>query len=203
MKGLPVGVYPNGRGFAARITRQGTIKYLGTFDTAEEAGEVYQRKKVSFSPTRPGQVPLWDIQGEITAWTTVSPEDYAFLLSYRWHCHRGYASHSDAFGDLRMHKLIATRMGLSISSEESIDHKNRPKLDNRRENLRIVNQTTQCRNQCKQKNNTSGFIGVCFHKSSQVRSGMRTLDLIGRENILAVSTLLKRPPAPEICLSVL
>lgn len=45
-----------------------------------------------------------------------------------------------------------------------IDHINGIKSDNRIENLRVVSNTTNCRNQSKPKSNTSGWLGVSWHK---------------------------------------
>lgn len=38
------GVFPNGSGFMARISKDGIKKYLGTFRTVEEASEVYEKE---------------------------------------------------------------------------------------------------------------------------------------------------------------
>lgn len=46
----------------------------------------------------------------------------------------------------------------------TVDHINRDPLDNRKSNLRIVNQTIQNINHKKQKNNKSGVIGVSLEK---------------------------------------
>lgn len=42
---LPTGVFKNKKRFMARIRVNGQIKYLGTFDTPEEASAVYQKEK--------------------------------------------------------------------------------------------------------------------------------------------------------------
>ena len=48
--------------------------------------------------------------------------------------------------------------------EDQIDHINGNPSDNRIENLRIVNNKKNCRNQSTPKNNTSGYIGVTWSK---------------------------------------
>jgi hypothetical protein len=55
---------------------------------------------------------------------------------------------------VRMHRLIAGE------SAPKVDHENRNGLDNRRENLRFGTDSQHSTNQDKQRNNTSGFIGV-------------------------------------------
>ena len=51
--------------------------------------------------------------------------------------------------------------------EDQIDHINGSTKDNRLENLRVVSYRENARNQKIPKNNTSGTIGVCFHKRGQ------------------------------------
>jgi len=45
-----------------------------------------------------------------------------------------------------------------------IDHRNGIKADNRIDNLREATEAENCQNKGKQKNNTSGYTGVSFHK---------------------------------------
>lgn len=47
----------------------------------------------------------------------------------------------------------------------NIDHINQIRDDNRIENLRVVTQIENCKNQVKRKNNTSGVTGVYFDKA--------------------------------------
>ena len=51
--------------------------------------------------------------------------------------------------------------------EDQIDHINGSKKDNRLENLRVVSYRENARNQKIPKNNTSGTVGVSFHKRDQ------------------------------------
>lgn len=61
-----------------------------------------------------------------------------------------------------------------------VDHKNGNTLDNRKENLRICTKSENMRNRGKQKNNTSGFKGVSFHKT---RKKWRATLMIFRKNV--------------------
>lgn len=47
---------------------------------------------------------------------------------------------------------------------EQIDHINRAKADNRIANLRLATASENSRNGSKRRNNTSGFVGVCWDK---------------------------------------
>ena len=61
-----------------------------------------------------------------------------------------------------MHRVIAERMGLDLSSGV-VDHINGDTLDNRRENLRVVSRSDSVRNQSgTSKANKSGTPGVTF-----------------------------------------
>ena len=51
---------------------------------------------------------------------------------------------------------------------EFVDHINGNTLDNRKENLRICSSKQNSRNSKKNKNNSSGFKGVAWHKSKKV-----------------------------------
>lgn len=60
------------------------------------------------------------------------------------------------------------------------DHRDRNELNNRKYNLRIATNQDNARNHNKQRNNTSGFIGVCFHKT---HCTWRAYIMINKKNI--------------------
>lgn len=62
----------------------------------------------------------------------VSPEDYPMLMRYSWHYRDGYAITKIKGKEVRMHRLV---MG-TTDPDVIVDHINRDRLDNRRENLR-------------------------------------------------------------------
>lgn len=63
--------------------------------------------------------------------------------------------------NIRMHSDV---MGLLYGDKRTVDHINHDTLDNRRQNLRIANQSEQSRNTRLSKANTSGVKGVSFNK---------------------------------------
>ena len=61
-----------------------------------------------------------------------------------------------------LQRVLAERAGFNLDHE--IDHKNRNKLDNRRENLRPATRTQNCQNTVEHSNSTTGFKGVNYRK---------------------------------------
>jgi hypothetical protein len=108
------------------------------------------------------EVPL--TQGYIAL---VDDDDYEELSKYKWYfTASGYAAR-DARNTKRttgrcvyMHKQL-------IPSDEKVDHINRNKLDNRKENLRPATNALNLQNREKQINNTSGYKGVSWSKVSE------------------------------------
>ena len=105
-------------------------------------------------------------------YTTVDDCDYEYLLGFSWHYHAysrkgGYASYTtphDSSGKqytVKMHHLIADRMGVT-RDEKKVDHADGNQLNNCRYNLRLATQSQNLANRGLDKNNTSGYKGVCF-----------------------------------------
>lgn len=114
----------------------------------------------------------------------VDDEDFERLKAFRWHakvCNGTcYAIRSERVGGrmktVPMHREIFGAEGMRV------DHRNRNGLDNRRENLRHANASQNGINRGPQKNNTSGFKGVCFDKSvgkwlSKIKKNGRAINL--------------------------
>ncbi|AUM66407.1 HNH endonuclease [Brevibacillus laterosporus] len=96
--------------------------------------------------------------------------DYKSLSRYKWHyVSSGYAGRSihhkgtGAKSFILMHrKIVKAPVG------KVVDHINGNKLDNRRSNLRIVDQTkNQANRQHLNRNNKSGFRGVSWSKAAE------------------------------------
>lgn len=71
----------------------------------------------------------------------VDNEDYWFLRRFKWYFDGNYAYMQRSGKNIAMHRLITM-----VSDGFVIDHKNRDKLDNRKDNLRICSHRDNNRN---------------------------------------------------------
>lgn len=104
----------------------------------------------------------------------VSPIDHADISRLWWHMAGGkgrvgrYAVNASAG---YMHRLVALRMGLldDAPAGAEVDHINGDKLDNRRENLRLLRRPENMRNPADKlrSTNTSGYRGVSYVRSRE------------------------------------
>ncbi len=86
----------------------------------------------------------------------VDDKDYEWLNQWKWRCHpKGYATRTVGKTGILMHRLI-----MDASKHVQIDHINRNKLDNRRNNLRFCNNSENHFNRTITKRSTSGVKGV-------------------------------------------
>lgn len=101
----------------------------------------------------------------------VSEEDLPLISQYSWHLtSTGYLASrckKDAPVGKPKQLIYMHRLIMMPPKELEVDHINRDKLDNRRENLRFATRSTNCLNIGIQKNNTSGVTGVSFCKTRQ------------------------------------
>lgn len=94
----------------------------------------------------------------------VSAEDYDYLRQFYWHySKRGYACARINDKLVLMHRLILKRkLNIEITPKEQCDHINHDRLDNTRENLRLVTNQQNCFNVSKTKRKCSSkYKGVC------------------------------------------
>src|SRR3990167_1012358 len=90
----------------------------------------------------------------------VDDTDYDLLSKYSWCLHtKRYACSRINGKVILMHIFL-----LGKQKGKEIDHINRNKLDNRRENLRFVTRSINCFNVDIDKANKSGFKGVSWDK---------------------------------------
>lgn len=106
---------------------------------------------------------------EIKEYTLVSKEDYAHLEKFKWY--------KDVYGYIKsridnktwvLHRYIMIELleYKNLTRKDFIDHINTNKLDNRRENLRILNAKDNNRNKTKRKNTSSKYLGVIKRKTN-------------------------------------
>jgi hypothetical protein len=99
----------------------------------------------------------------------VDDEDYERLSQYKWYASKGwntFYANRDIWnsGDkisIPMHREI---LNLQYHDKKFVDHINQDGLDNRKKNLRIATKATNAHNSKLQRNNTSGYRGVVWHK---------------------------------------
>lgn len=99
----------------------------------------------------------------------VDDEDYEYLNQFSWHLGlNGYAYRNLNINNTQekfyMHHEIANRMNLQLEWGEEIDHKDRNRLNCRRENLRAASFNQSKMNTTKRRNTSSQYKGVCWNK---------------------------------------
>ena len=104
-------------------------------------------------------------------YATVDDCDYDFLKLWRWSYdargETGYATRGTRCNGksrtVYMHRIVAKRMGLRITRKD-VDHIDRNRSNNCRQNLRIATRGQNLSNRPLNRNNTSGFRGVTWDK---------------------------------------
>lgn len=107
----------------------------------------------------------------------IDKEDYDIVKQFCWRIsNSGYIITNIRVGEKRysveLHRLLINNFPYTINNNKdirlAIDHINRNKLDNRRENLRIVDSHLNSFNSKIPKSNSSGVIGVYWHRKNEV-----------------------------------
>lgn len=94
----------------------------------------------------------------------VSDEDWLWLIAYSWSDNGdGYPQARVDSKVQRMHKLVAAKIGIL----GRVDHKDRNKANNQRENLRAATQSQNIANSSLRKDSVSGFKGVTWAAREQ------------------------------------
>ena len=116
------------------------------------------------------EIPLRRREGSLAAVALIDVADYEFLMQWTWRLSDGYARRS-GWQDGKYRKIYMHRqlLGLEPGDRRQGDHKNRDRLDNRRENLRIAERAEKDNGQnCpSQAGSTSQYRGVSWHKRDQ------------------------------------
>jgi hypothetical protein len=97
----------------------------------------------------------------------VSDEDYDYVNQWKWCFHRsGYAVRTARVEGkqktLSMHRVILERDN-PIPEGKQVDHINMNRIDNRRENLRVVTDSQNKMNKKSTASSTSKYKGVSWH----------------------------------------
>jgi hypothetical protein len=108
--------------------------------------------------------------GSIRARAEVDPTDVIWLAQFNWcvgpggYAARGF-THNGKIRTMFMHRQI---LGLSLDDPRRVDHINRNNLDNRRENLRLVDNAKNAQNRSASGNvgSKSKYRGVTWHKGT-------------------------------------
>lgn len=107
--------------------------------------------------------------GSVRAYALVDEDCYDALARYRWHFARGYAQRLSLVSEdglprrrIAMHRQV---LGLPAGDRRHVDHINRDRLDNRRENLRFSNAAENRQNQSA-RGAASKFRGVIWDKGT-------------------------------------
>lgn len=108
------------------------------------------------------EVVLYNKKCKEIARTIIDTEDVEKIKKYKWHlAYRGYVKTNLNGTQVGIQHIV---LGMQSNRKIQIDHKNRDPLFNRKTNLRACTQTENLWNSKKQKNNTSGYTGVYWHK---------------------------------------
>ncbi len=115
-------------------------------------------------------IPLRNRAKSIVAFTIVSEDDFIILNKYKWSKDRdGYVVGNNNNKNWKLHRFIMINiLNNNIDSKTKIDHIDNNKLNNTRENLRIVSDSENTRNRTKKANTSSKFVGVSYDKSKNV-----------------------------------
>jgi hypothetical protein len=125
----------------------------------------------------------------------VDPEDAFWLKFYPWHISGGYVSGCNPYSKPR--RVLLHRVILDAPPGLEVDHINGDKLDNRKDNLRLVNHAHNQQNRHGlNKRNRSGFRGVSWHSrdrrwQADLRANGRTVSLGYFDTVEAANTAVK------------
>lgn len=103
-----------------------------------------------------------------TQFARVEEEDAASLVQHWWRVDsNGYAYRNEGTAQKNLRYILMHRQIMGAPKGVQVDHQNRVRLDNRRQNLRFASFGQQADNAGLRKDNTSGFKGVSLTKSGR------------------------------------
>lgn len=111
------------------------------------------------------KIKLKNINQDIIDYAIVSEIDYENIIKYKWYLDNNFYARSKINGkSISMHKYILN----NNDRTKVIDHIDNNKLNNKRDNLRIVSLSDNARNRTKQNNVTSIYYGVSYAKKNNL-----------------------------------
>jgi|SRR5262245_6673751 len=109
-------------------------------------------------------------RNEVRGYALVDEDDFMWLRRFNWHLNaQGYAARRRRLGEENEREIVLMHreiLGLEKGDSRQVDHRNRDKLDNRRENLRILAPWQQGHNMLRQGNFSSQHRGVSWDKKT-------------------------------------
>lgn len=172
---LPKGIYFEKERFSVRVNINKKEKRFGTYNTLEEAikvrtdklkeleeieNRILLQKPILRNESGQAIIELFNKKKEKTCETIVDEDIYYDLIKYNWYRN----NHGYVLGRSQDKKLVLLhRYIMKYNGDDFIDHKNNNPLDNRKENLRILNPQQNSQNKVSQKNSTSKYIGVSWN----------------------------------------
>lgn len=110
------------------------------------------------------EISLAGRDGAVRGIVKVSAEDFERLDAFRWHLNgSGYAARSTPRPTRRLIYMHREIMGLPPGDKRQVDHINGDRLDNRRDNLRVVTPAENSLNR-HHRGGSSRFRGVCWNR---------------------------------------
>lgn len=92
----------------------------------------------------------------------VDAGDFDDVSGFSWCRAGGYACRRSGGETVSMHRHI-----MSVPRGIEVDHVDGDVFNNRRSNLRLATRQQQTQNQRLRRTNTSGYVGVCWHRGEQ------------------------------------
>lgn len=125
------------------------------------------------------EIPIYPLSKGLK--TLVSTADVKLLLQYKWYISQGYIRRKTKENkSIFIHRLV-----MNAPKNMVVDHINGNTLDNRRENLRVVTSSQNSMNRTKlPKHNTSGFLGVYFHKKQKKWRAVVKVTIDGKQKLV-------------------
>lgn len=138
------------------------------------------------------EIIIIDLYGDEKSRAQIDNKDVKKCINHKWReDKKGYIVGRVDGKDCKLHRYL-----LNAPDDKQVDHRNNDKKNNRRYNLRLCNNSQNHMNKGLQRNNTSGYTGVCYNKASskwEARIKVNGKDIyLGRSTNKAITIELRR-----------